>query len=108
LSLPEELRPNFWVCCELPLKKNPMPEALLTQITTSKNLNVIEEHVSQGGLASAIALDVLRKNIKVDSFLQFCAQEHIYSSYGSQNFLRKQSGLAPAEVMAGIYPAKQP
>jgi hypothetical protein len=57
-------------------------------------------------LASAIALDLLSKNIKVDNFLQFCAREHIYASYGSQNFLRKQSGLAPAEVLAGIYPAK--
>jgi len=106
LSLPDELRPNFWVCCELPLNKNPMPELLVTQVAISKKLNVIEEHVSQGSLASAIALELLSKNIKVDNFLQFCAREHIYASYGSQNFLRKQSGLAPAEVLAGIYPAK--
>jgi transketolase len=68
LNLPDELRPNFWVCCELPLKKNPMSEHLLNQIAISKKLNVIEEHVSQGSLASAIALDLFSKNIKVDEY----------------------------------------
>lgn len=103
LGMPEELRPNFWVCCELPLRHNPMPETLVAQITKSKNLSVIEEHVAQGSLASSIALDLLSKGIVIERFKQFCAKEHIYSSYGSQNFLRKKSGLDSASVIADIY-----
>jgi len=105
-ELPLEKRPNFWVACELPLIHSPMPEILLEQIRQSASLSVIEEHVSQGSLASAIALDLLSKNIALGAFHQFCAQEHIYDSYGSQNFLRKKSGLNPDSVMGVIFSNK--
>lgn len=100
---PHEFRPNFWVCSELPLTKNPIPEKLLAQLVKSKNLSIIEEHVSQGSLASAIALDFLSRSISLDRFNLFCAKEHIYDRYGSQKFLRKQSGLDPEFVIATIY-----
>jgi len=103
LGLPTEQRPNFWVACELPLKHNPMPEELLDHVRKSRHLSVIEEHVSQGSLASAIAVDLLGKNISLDNFHTFFAQEHIYDSYGSQNFLRKKSGLNPESVMDIIF-----
>jgi transketolase len=104
IKLPIEVRPNFWVACEMPLKHNPMPEILLRQVKQSSNLSVIEEHVSQGSFASAIAVDLLVKRILPNNFLQFCAQKHIYGGYGSQGFLRKESGLMPADVLSSIYP----
>ena len=104
INLPIEERPNFWVACEMPLKYSPMPEVLLRQIEQSSNLSVIEEHVSQGSLASAIAVDLLVKKISLKHFLLFCAQKHIYDSYGSQGFLRKKSGLMPSDVLSNIYP----
>jgi len=103
LAMPTQSRPNFWVCSELPLSSNPIPEILLAQIIKSRNLNIIEEHVLQGSLASTIGLNILSQSIPVDYFRYFCAQKHIYERYGSQNFLRKHSGLDPTSIISNIY-----
>lgn len=103
LAMSQERRPNFWACSELPLSQNPFPEKLLAQVLKSKNLSVIEEHVLQGSLASAIAIQFLSGSIALDYFRVFCAKQHIYNSYGSQKFLRKQSALDPANVIGSIY-----
>lgn len=103
LDMSRESRPNFWVCSELPLAKNPIPEKLLAQLAKSKNLSIVEEHVSQGSLASTIALDFLSRSISLDRFNLFCAKEHTYDRYGSQKFLRKRSELDPEFVIATIY-----
>lgn len=103
LAMSQERRPNFWVCSELPLSQNPFPEKLLAQVLKSKNLSVIEEHVLQGSLASAIAIQFLSGSIPLDHFKVFCAKQHIYDSYGSQKFLRKQSALDPVNVIGSIY-----
>ncbi|WP_029003247.1 transketolase family protein [Azorhizobium doebereinerae] len=102
LSLPERLRPNFWVVCELPLEHNPMPAALLEQIRSAGSLCVIEEHVRRGGLGSEIALFMASQGIAPAAFHHFHARAHHFPTYGSQTFLRGQSGLDVETVLAVI------
>lgn len=92
-KLPVQIRPNLWVVTELPLDKNPLPLALIQQISEVRNLCVVEEHVRRGGLGSEIALLLLEKKIEVTLFRHLYARAHHYATYGSQNFLRAQSGI---------------
>ena len=98
-QLPEDCRPNLWIVSELPLEKNPLPITLIKQLNSGQGLCVIEEHVSRGGLGSELALLILEKKLAVDDFYHLYARAHQYDSYGSQHFLRKQSGLDVEAVL---------
>jgi transketolase len=99
-AVPEEIRPNLWAVAELPLARNPPPEALIEQIRLARALAVAEEHVRHGGVGSELALMALAQGWRVDRFHHFFARAHHYPTYGSQGFLRVQSGLDPASVLS--------
>lgn len=99
-ALPEADRPNLWVVTELPLSENPPPAALVEQIRRARALCVVEEHVRRGGLGSELALIALEQGWGVDVFQHLYARAHRYATYGSQGFLRVQSGLDPASVLS--------
>ena len=101
-SLPEEIRPNLWIVSELPLEKNPLPPALHKQISTRQGLCVVEEHVRRGGLGSELALLLLEEKIEVGAYHHLYARAHHYATYGSQNFLRAQSGIDVKSVLAVV------
>jgi transketolase len=103
-ALSEKIRPNLWIVTELPLRQNPLPIDLLKQISSRQSLCVIEEHVSHGGVGSEIALFLLKEKIKVDNFHHLYARSHHYATYGSQNFLRAQSGIDAKSVLAVVAP----
>jgi len=103
-SLPEAVRPNLWIVTELPLEHNPLPDSLIKQISAVRGLCVLEEHVRRGGLGSELALLFLEKNMKVGTFHHLYASAHHYATYGSQNFLRAQSGIDVKSVMAVVAP----
>lgn len=103
-TLPLAVRPNFWVVSELPLGQDAVPELLITQIEDGPGLCVIEEHVSRGGLGSELALMLMSGAIKVATFHHFFARAHHYPTYGSQTFLRDQSGLNIDAVLAAVAP----
>ena len=102
--LPEEIRPNLWIVTELPLEQNPLPDSLVKQISAKRGLCVIEEHVRRGGLGSELALLFLEKKIEVGAFRHLYARAHHYATYGSQNFLRAQSGIDIKSVLAVVAP----
>jgi transketolase len=101
-NLPEIRRPNLWAVAELPLTKNPLPEALLKQIALGPGLCVAEEHVARGGFGSELALYLVEKSIPVKKFKHLCARSHIYDFYGSQKYLRQQSGLDAEQLLAFV------
>lgn len=101
-SLAEEIRPNLWALTELPLRHNPPPPALLEQLSRSGSLGIAEEHVSHGGAGSELALHLLAEGISVRHFRHFFARAHHFERYGSQGFLRAQSGLDAASVLAAM------
>ena len=101
-SLPYDTRPQLWIVSELPLKHNPPPEKLIKALMQTKKLTVIEEHVAHGGLGSSIALYLFEHAIKLDQFDYYYARAHHYKTYGSQIFLRAQSGLDIKTLIEGI------
>lgn len=103
-ALPEETRPNLWAACELPLGANPPPAALLDQIAKSRRLLVVEEHVARGGAGAELALMALQQGWPVEDFRHLCASGRIHPTYGSQAFLRLQSGLDPASMLEAAGP----
>lgn len=106
-ALPEEVRPNLWAVAELPLTRNPPPEALVEQIRRTASLCVAEEHVRRGGVGSELALMALDRGWRLDRFHHLFARAHHYAAYGSQGYLRAQSGLDPASALAVVAPNLQ-
>ncbi len=91
--LPSKHRPNLWVVTELPLERNPLPPELLKQLAEAGCLCVAEEHVQHGGFGSDLLLHLAAKNIPVPQFRHLYARAHHFERYGSQHYLRRQSGL---------------
>ena len=99
----EAFRPQLWIVSELPLKYNPPPQALIEALIKIKKLTVIEEHVSHGSLGSSLALYLLENAISIDEFNHSYAKAHHYKTYGSQNFMRAQSGLDFNSLIKNIF-----
>ena len=102
LALPVAERPSLWVVSELPLDENPMPDELIAEVARSGRLAVAEEHVAHGGVASDIALLLMRQGIAA-KLTHFCARAHHYAGYGSQPWLRRQSGLDAETLVAHLH-----
>jgi len=97
-AMPESVRPSLWAVAELPLALNPPPGELLAQIAALGRLCIAEEHVERGGFASEFALYLMRNGIGAQLKL-LCARAHHYARYGSQSYLRKESGLDPEHLL---------
>ncbi len=93
LLLPFNIRPQLWIVSELPIEYNLPPRELMDSIISIRKVTVIEEHVSHGGLGSIFAKFLLKKNVNIDEYDHCYAIAHHFSTYGSQTFMRKQSGL---------------
>ena len=102
LELPDAVRPNLWAVAELPLEKHPLPAALMAQIASGAGLCVAEEHVARGGFGAELALYLIERGLSTGSFTHLCARKHLYDTYGSQDFLRHQSGIAAENLLAWI------
>ena len=100
-GMAEDQRPNLWVLSELPLALNPPPASLLDQIRGSKDLYVAEEHVAQGSAAAQLAMYLMGEGISV-RLTHLHARAHHYERYGSQTYLRAQSGLDPQSLLAAL------
>lgn len=98
----ESRRPNLWAVAELPIARNPLPEKLLAQLISTSKLCVVEEHVRHGGFGSDLLLCLAELGITVGSFHHHYARAHHYERYGSQQFLRKLSGLDVDSVISSL------
>lgn len=98
-ALPENDRPNLWALAELPIDPTGLPAALVAQIQAAAMVCVAEEHVARGGAGMDLATTFLREGIAVRRFVHLHALSHIYDTYGSQGFLRKQSRLDPQSLL---------
>jgi transketolase len=102
LQMPEEVRPNLWAVAELPMEQSPPPQELFAQIRSASALCISEEHVRQGGFASQLLLNLAERGIPVPRFHHLHARAHRYERYGSQAFLRRQSGLDVSSMIAAL------
>lgn len=101
-QMPEQERPSLWAVAELPLSAHPVPSQLLAQIASAATLVVAEEHVAQGGLAAQLALHLAVEGVPLRRLVHLRAKAHNYGRYGSQGWLRKQSGLDAASLMEAL------
>jgi transketolase len=102
LTLPESQRPNLWALAELPLARHGLPEALLRQIFDGPGVCVAEEHVARGGFGAELALHLAERGIHPARYRYLHARSHQYERYGSQSYLRAQSGLDAKALLAAI------
>jgi transketolase len=101
-ALPEATRPNLWLVGVLPLEHNPVPADVLAQLAGAGALMVVEEHVARGSFGSELMLHLAARGLAPARFAHRCARAARYERYGSQIWLRQQSGLDPDSVMAAI------
>jgi transketolase len=81
---------NLITAQNLPLKINKEGFELLK---STDNLLVIEEHVSIGGLAQQLSVQLLENGISYKKFVSLRAEGYPDGTYGDQNFHQMQSGL---------------
>lgn len=99
-KLPTKHRPNLWVVTELPIDRSPLPVEFISQLEVASTLCVAEEHVQRGGFGSELLLHLARKQISIPRFQHLYAQAHHFESYGSQQYLRRQSKLDVESMLA--------
>ncbi|WP_201313753.1 hypothetical protein [Dyella sp. EPa41] len=100
-DLSDSRRPNLWAVAELPLSRHGLPEALEQAIRTHQVICVAEEHVAHGGFASELSLYLMQRGVSA-RMLHLHAKAHHYDRYGSQAYLRAQSGLDPQSLLDTI------
>jgi transketolase len=101
-ALPEPQRPSLWVAALMPVAGHPPPAALLEQVDRSGRLVVVEEHVARGGFGSDLLLHLAAAGRVPPRFRHLHATAPHFERYGSQGFMRRQSGLDPASVVAAV------
>ena len=102
LTLPESQRPNLWALAELPLSRHALPDALLRQIVNGPGVCVAEEHVARGGFGAELALYLAECGIHPKRYRHLHARSHQYERYGSQSYLRAQSGLDATALLVAV------
>ncbi|WP_326541318.1 transketolase family protein [Pseudorhodoferax sp.] len=101
-QLPIARRPNLWAVAELPIERSPIPAELLAQIESATCLCVAEEHVQRGGFGSELLLHLASRQLAVRGFRHLYARAHHFERYGSQAYLRRQSGLDVSSMLAAL------
>jgi transketolase len=101
LSLSEELasRVNVITALHFPLQIN---DDLAALIAKAPSILVAEEHISIGGLAQQLSVQLLEKGIFPRGFKSLRAEGYPNSRYGSQTYHQKLSGLDPDSILSHI------
>ena len=79
-----------------------IPEDIQKILHESNRIIVAEEHVSTGGLAQQLSVQLLELGIRPDSFQSLRAQGYPDHKYGSQQFHQKNSQLDAASLEAAL------
>ena len=67
-------------------------------LSSTPNILVAEEHISIGGLAQQLSVQLLEKGIRPENFKSLRAEGYPNGRYGSQSFHQKQSELDPESI----------
>lgn len=88
---PQKSKVEIFVINKMPLVS--LPVDIVSGIKKSRKVLTIEEHVSVGGLGSAVSLLVNEHSLPVDKFVSLHAEGYPGGLYGSQGYHQKESGL---------------
>ncbi len=75
---------------------------LLRLIEKAPNILVAEEHISTGGLAQQLSVQLLERGVFMASFKSLKAEGYPNGRYGSQSYHQKISSLDPDSIIANI------
>jgi len=75
---------------------------LLDMVKSAPNILVAEEHISTGGLAQQLSVQLLERGIFLNSFKSLKAEGYPNGRYGSQSYHQKLSGLDTDSIIAHI------
>ena len=96
-------RPDLWILSELPLRPNALPSDLLARLASGAGLIIVEEHISHGGVSAMMAQKLLLDGVTVRNFTSLNASGlALHGVYGSQQFLRRHSSLAPEDILQAV------
>jgi len=101
LTLAEDLasKVNVVTALQFPLSIEP---ALLEIIKNAPNILVAEEHISTGGLAQQLSVQLMEKGVFPRSFKSLKAEGYPNGLYGSQSYHQKLSGLDTESILSNI------
>lgn len=102
LDLPDGVRPDMWTVAELPVRLAGMPPELLGALRAGRPLCVAEEHVAHGSVAAQLLLALAGAGVGISRMRHLHARAHHYDRYGSQAWLRRQSGLDPESLISAL------
>lgn len=97
-----EPHPDIWLVSELPLTSNDVPASLGARIADAGRLCIVEEHIGHGGLGSMMCQWLVESGIKLRAFRHLRALGYPSPLSGSQNYLRRQSGLDPDSIRSAV------
>jgi transketolase len=86
---------NFLTAMSLPFVSDDISFDLIQK---SENLLIVEEHVSIGGLAQQVSVQLMERGIQLKKFVSLRAEGYPDGTYGSQGFHQTQSGLDTANI----------
>lgn len=101
LSIADDLsaKVNVVTALQFPLVMEP---DLLQLIAKAPNVLVAEEHVSTGGLAQQLGIQLMERGVFPRSFKSLKAEGYPNGLYGSQSYHQKLSGLDADSIIAHI------
>jgi transketolase len=79
-----------------------IPNNMRASIANTKKVLVIEEHISIGGLGSAVALLMNEAGLHANKFISLRAEGYPGGLYGSQAYHQQQSGLDEEHISKTI------
>ncbi len=79
-----------------------MPENIQKILGESSRIIVAEEHVSTGGLAQQLSVQMLERGIRPEAFVSLRAEGYPDQKYGSQQFHQKNAQLDAASLEAAL------
>ena len=101
LSIADDLcaKVNVVTALQFPLVMEP---DLLQLVAKAPNILVAEEHVSTGGLAQQLGIQLMERGVFPRSFKSLKAEGYPNGLYGSQSYHQKLSGLDADSIIAHI------
>ena len=87
---------DVFVINKMPL--NELPADVHASIATTKKVLTIEEHISIGGLGSAVSLLINEMSLPVSQFTSLHAEGYPNGLYGSQGYHQQLSGLDEGNI----------
>lgn len=90
---------NVITALHFPLK---LENDILELVRNAPTILVAEEHISTGGLAQQLSVQLLERGIFPRSFKSLKAEGYPNGKYGSQSYHQKLSGLDPDSIISNI------